>query len=77
MNTLAIAVAGLGSGFPQGAVFASLGTWSPVELFAGLGAFVLATLGVLMVRMLQVPSDLPEAPGAAPDPRGDDLKRAA
>jgi hypothetical protein len=77
MNTLAIAVAGLGSGIPQGAVIASLGTWSPAELVAGLGVFVLATLGVFVVRMLQAPSDLPEAPHATPDPRGDDLKRAA
>jgi hypothetical protein len=77
MNTLAIAVAGLGSGLPQGTVITSLGTWSPAEFLAGLGAFVLATLGVFVVRMLQAPSDLPEAPAAAPDPRGDDLKRAA
>jgi len=77
MDTLAIAVSGLGSGFPQGAVFASLGTWSPADLVAGLGAFVLVTVGVFAVRILQAPSDLPEAPHATPDPRGDDLKRAA
>jgi hypothetical protein len=78
MDTLAVAVAGLGSGLPQGTVIASIGTWpSPAELVAGLGAFAFATLGVILVRFLTAPSDLPEAPEAAPDPRGDHLERAA
>ena len=74
MNTLAIAVAGLGAGLPAGTMNV---TPSPAEVFAGLGALVLATLGVLVVRSLQAHSDLPEAPQVSPHSRGDDLKRAA
>ena len=79
MDTIAIAVAGLGAGLPDGAVNVTLGIApSPAELFAGLGALALATLGVLVVRALQAPGDLPDAPAASPDPRPrGDLKRAA
>jgi hypothetical protein len=78
MNALGIAIAGLGAGLPDGAVSATLGIApSPAELFAGLGVFALATLGVLVVRALNTPSDLPAAPVASPDPKGDDLERAA
>ncbi len=78
MNTLAIAVVGLGAGFPTDAVTASLGFGpSAAEMLAGLGAFAVATLGVLVVRTLQAPSRPQDAPAACPEPRGDVFKHAA
>jgi len=80
MNTLAIAVAGLGSGLPDGAVHVTtlFGVApSTADVVAGLGALALATLGVLVVRYLQPPSDLPEAPEVSLSHKRDHFDRAA
>jgi hypothetical protein len=77
MNPLAIAVAALPAGLPDGAV-STLGVApSPAEVIAGLGALVVAMLGVLVVRYLQAPSDGPRNPVVSPDPTDERLGRAA
>jgi hypothetical protein len=78
MNPLAIAVAALPAGLPDGAVSGTLGVApSPAEVIAGLGALVVAMLGVLVVRYLQAPSDGPRNPVVSPDPTDERLGRAA
>jgi hypothetical protein len=47
------------------------------ELLAGLGAAVVATLGVLIVRILNAPSQTPAVPAASPRPADGGVKRAA
>ena len=75
MSTLGIAVAALGSGIPEGVAslvlglgFAPAGCSSP-----GSAALVVATLGVLVVRILQAPSQKPAGPRCRrPDPKDDE-----
>ena len=77
MNTLAIAVAAVGSGIPDGALSANIGLAPSVaEIVAGLAAFVVATLGVLVVRHLQA-ADAPRKPVTSPEPAPRDLQKAA
>jgi hypothetical protein len=78
MNTLAIAVAALPAGLPDAAVSGTLGVApSPIEVVAGLGALVVAVVGVLVVRHLQAPGDGPRNPVVSPDPANDHLRKAA
>jgi len=76
MNTLGITIAALGSAGPtgSGAILALGG--SPADLVLGLGALVVATIGVLVVRHLNV-SPTPSVPSESPSSHGDELKRAA
>jgi hypothetical protein len=77
MSTFGIALAALGSSIP-GAAAAVLGPgFTPAELLAGLGAAVVATLGVLIVRILNAPSQKPAVPAASPRPADSGVKRAA
>jgi hypothetical protein len=78
MNTFGIEIAALGSGIPDGVAAAVLGPgFTPAELLAGLGAAVVATLGVLVVRILNAPSQEPPAPAALPLLADDKVDRAA
>jgi len=74
MNTLTIAVAALGSGLREGAG-AVLGMDLP-EGLAALGAFVVAALGVLVVRVLNSRTEETRV-ALAPRPENGGLKRAA
>ncbi len=77
MNTLAIAVGALGTGVPDGTVTPLLTVGlATADIVAGLGAFVVATLAVLVVRRFQAAGDGSPNPAASPD-RGHELKRAA
>jgi hypothetical protein len=77
MNTFAIAIAALGSGIPDGAAAVFGSGFTPAEFLAGLGAAVVATLGVLVVRILNAPGQEPAAPAAPPRPADDRVDRAA
>jgi len=78
MNPYGVVIAGLSSGIPSGAVAAVLGPgFAPAELLAGLGAAVVATLGILIVRELNVPSERPAAVAPSLHPQDDGVKRAA
>jgi hypothetical protein len=77
MNTFAIAIAALGSGIPDGAVAVLGPGFTPAEFLAGLGAAAVATLGVLVVRILNAPGQEPAAPAASPRPADDRVDRAA
>jgi hypothetical protein len=74
MNTFAIAIAALGSGIPDGSAAVFGPGFTPAEFLAGLGAAVVATLGVLVVRILNDPGQEPAAP---PRPADDRVDRAA
>jgi len=78
MDALAIATTALGSGIPSGAVAAVLGPgFTPAELVAGLGAAVVATLGILVVRHLNAPSEEPATVAPSRHPHNDGVKQAA
>jgi hypothetical protein len=78
MNTLAIAFSALGSGIADGAAAALSGpAFTPAEFLAGLGAAVVATLGVLIVRILNAPSQEPAVTAASQRPEDDAVDRAA
>jgi hypothetical protein len=78
MSTFGIAFAALGSGIPGRAAAAVLGPgFTPAEFLAALGAAVVATLGVLIVRILNAPNQGPAVPAASPRPADDGVKRAA
>jgi hypothetical protein len=51
--------------------------FAPAELLAGLGAAVVATLGILVVRQLNAPSRKPAALAPSLHPRNDGVKQAA
>ena len=58
MITLGTTVGALGASIPPATLGAVLtvrdpGSWTTAEIVAGLGAFVVATLGVLVVAMLK------------------------
>jgi hypothetical protein len=77
MDTFANAVVALGSGIPDGVLSGILGVApSLAEIVAGLGALVVATLGVLVVRHLQAADASPE-PVPTPDPAARDIQEAA
>jgi hypothetical protein len=78
MITLGITVAALGYGMTAGTGGALLGpAFTPAEMLAGLGAAIVATLGVVVVRALNAPSRKPAAPAPSIHPRNDGVKNAA
>lgn len=78
MNPLGIAIGALGTGIPDGTAtpLLTIGLTTG-DIVAGLTALAVATLGVLVVRRLQAPSDVAPNPATSPAPRGDELRRAA
>jgi len=76
MNTFGIAVAAFGTGIPGAATVPGVG-FTPAELLAGLGAAVVATLGVLIVRILNTPRAEPTAPTTLERSANDPFKHAA
>jgi hypothetical protein len=78
MSTMGIVVAGLGSGVPSGTAGAMLSIGlGPMDIVAGLGALIVSTVGVMVVRRLQAVGGEPPHPVASPDPRGNELRKAA
>lgn len=75
MNTMAVTVVALGTGMQEGAV-AVLGMGLS-EVMAALGAFAVATLGVLVVRILNSPTGQTRVAVVPPFPENGGLKRAA
>ena len=74
MEPFTITIAHFGSVLPAGV---ATQTSSLPEVLAGLGALVVATIGVLIVRHLKDLSDRPSAPTKAGHPQGDGFRRAA
>jgi hypothetical protein len=78
MITLGITVAAVGSGVPGGLASSLLGPgFTPAELLAGLGAATVATLGVLVVRILNTPNEEPALPTPSLRPQDDGVRKAA
>lgn len=79
MNTLGIAVAGLGSGVPAGIGAPLTVALGPAEIAAAVGVFAVATLGVLVVRYLNPVGQGrgPRISTIPPSSRHDDVKQAA
>ena len=78
MSPIAVGVGAFGAGIPVGtsATLLTVGL-SGTALVAGLGALVVATLGVLLVRRLQSSDDVAPKPVESPDPGGDEIRKAA
>lgn len=77
MEAFAVTIAQIGDGLPVG-VSAVPGQSSAVpDILAGLGAFVVATIGVLAVRYLKDLADRPSTSAPAPTPRGGGFRKAA
>lgn len=78
MSTLAVAFGALSSGFPDGAsgslIALDLGG---ADLVAGLGLFVVCTVGVLVVRRLQAAGGNLPVPASSSDVGGRELREAA
>lgn len=79
MSTLGITVAAFGSGMTGNVASTVLGPgFTPAEMLAALGAATVATLGVLIVRTLNAPSQKPAALSPSIRPKKDDgVKKAA
>ena len=78
MNALGIAVATIGSAITEGVTATVLGPgFTLAEMVAGLGAATVATLGVLVVRVLNAPNREPAAPTPSSRPQDHGVKRAA
>ena len=78
MITLGITVAAVGSGVADGLASTFLGPgFTPAELLAALGAASVATLGVLVVRILNTPNDKPSLPTLSRHPQADGVRKAA
>jgi hypothetical protein len=78
MNALGIAVATFGSAIPAGVTATVIGpSFTLAETLAGLGAATVATLGVLIVRMLNAPNREPAAQTPSSRPQDHGVKRAA
>ena len=78
MNTLGIAVVALGSAIAEGVSGMVLGPrFTVAELVAGLGAATVATLGVLIVHVLNAPNRKPLAPTPSRRPVDHGVKQAA
>jgi len=78
MTTLGITAAAVGSGLPGGLAGVLIGpAFTPSELLAALGAATVATLGVLVVRILNTPPDKPALRIPSRHPQDDGVKKAA
>ena len=78
MNTLGITAAAVGSGIPGGLAGALIGpAFTPAEFFAALGAATVATLGVLVVRILNTPNEKRALPTPSLHPKDDGVRKAA
>ena len=78
MITLGITVAALSSGMTGGVASTMLGPgFTPAEMLAGLGAATVATIGVLIVRILNTPNERPAAPAPSIRPKDDGVRKAA
>jgi hypothetical protein len=80
MITLGITVAAFGSGMTGEVASTVLGPgFTPAEMLAALGAAAVATLGVLIVRILNAPSQNQKPAALAPSirPKDDGVRKAA
>jgi hypothetical protein len=78
MNALGIAVATFGSTITDGVSATVIGPgFTLAEMLAGLGAATVATLGVLVVRVLNAPNREPAAPTPSRRPQDHEAKQAA
>jgi hypothetical protein len=78
MITLGITLAAVGSGIPGGVASSFFGpAFTPAELLAGLGAATVATLGVLVVRILNTPNEEPALRTPSRHPQADGVRKAA
>jgi hypothetical protein len=77
MNTLGIAVATFGSAITDVTTTVIGPGLTLAEMLAGLGAATVATLGVLIVRVLNAPNREPAAPIPARRPQAPGVKQAA
>jgi hypothetical protein len=78
MNALGIAVATFASTITEGVTATVIGPgFTLAEMLAGLGAATVATLGVLIVRVLNAPNREPAAPTPARRPQAAGVKQAA
>jgi hypothetical protein len=78
MITFGVTLAAVGSGLPGGLAGTLIGpAFTPAELLAGLGAATVATLGVLVVRILNVPNETPAVPTPSRHPQDNGVKKAA
>ncbi|HJW69880.1 MAG TPA: hypothetical protein VJ829_11030 [Candidatus Binatia bacterium] len=77
MNTLGIAVATFGSAITDVTTTVIGPGLTLAEMLAGLGAATVATLGVLIVRVLNAPNREPAAPIPARCPQAPGVKQAA
>ena len=78
MSTFGVAVGALSLGvIPEGSgALLSIGPVGP-DFFAGLGAFVVGVLGLLIVRHFQSADEAPSKLAAVPDPGGHEVREAA
>jgi hypothetical protein len=78
MITLGITVAAFGSGVTAEVASTVLGPgFTPAEMLAALGAAAVATLGVLIVRILNAPSQKPAALAPSIRSKDDGVRKAA
>jgi hypothetical protein len=78
MITLGITVAAVGSGLPGGLAGSLFGpAFTPAEFLAALGAATVASLGVLVVRILNTPNDKPALPTPSRHPQDEGVRKAA
>lgn len=78
MITLGITLAAVGSGIPGELAGTLIGpAFTPAELLAGLGAATVATLGVLVVRILNTPNERPALPTPSRNPQDHGVRKAA
>lgn len=81
MDAFSVTIAQLGEGLPAGGTAVPMQMSAVPDILAGLGALVVATIGVVVVRYLKDLADRPQAsapePGPHRHPRGDGLPTAA
>ena len=78
MITLGITVTAFGSGMTGEVASTVLGPgFTPAEMLAALGAAPVATVGVLIVRILNAPSQKPAALVPSIRPKDDGVRKAA
>jgi hypothetical protein len=80
MDAFSVTIAQLGEGLPVGGAAVPMQLSAVPDILAGLGALVVATIGVLVVRYLKDMAERPQASAPAPHPhhpRGDGLPTAA
>ncbi len=77
MDAFSVTIAQLGDGLPVGVAAVPTQLSAVPDLLAGLGALLVATIGVLVVRYLKDLDDRPRTVAPAPRPHGDGLPTAA